>query len=80
MPTDTKRGVVALAAGVVAGVIPNRKSNIAPWILGAIFAVLFTKIIFGDYDRGYQWSFSDLYFITFVGGLGAIGALVVSGL
>jgi hypothetical protein len=58
----------------MAGFIPNNYSNINPLLLGAIFAVLFTKILFGDYDVGYKWTLSDVVFIiinSFEGMLGA---------
>ena len=47
-------------------------------LLGVIFAILFTKIVFGDYDKGYQWTRSDLLFVLIVGGEGALGAWITS--
>ena len=70
------RHIFALVCGIIAGLIPNDKSNIDPRILGSIFAILFTKIVFGDYDKGYQWSTSDILFVIIVGGEGAIGAWI----
>lgn len=70
------RHIFALACGIIAGLIPNDKSNIDPRILGSIFAILFTKIVFGDYDKGYQWSTSDILFVIIVGGEGSIGAWI----
>ena len=74
------RHIFALVCGIIAGVIPNDKSNIDPKLLGFIFAILFTKIVFGDYDKGYQWSKSDIVFAIVVGGEGAIGAWFSSNL
>ena len=71
-----KEHIFALACGIIAGVFSNNKSNIHPLLLGIIFAILFTKLVFGDYDRGYQFSSSDLLFALVVGGEGAIGAWI----
>ena len=66
----------AFLCGLIAGVIPNDKSNIDPRLLGSIFAVLFSKIVFGDYDSGYQWTTSDILFVLIAGAEGALGAWV----
>ena len=71
-----KRHLFAFACGVVGGAIPNTKSNIHPMLLGAILALLMTKIVFGDYDKGYQWTASDILFLLIVGLEGAAGALL----
>lgn len=75
---ELKRHLFALGAGMVGGVIPNDKSNIHPLLMGCILAVLGTKIVFGDYDIGYQWTWSDLAFLFIVGGEGALGAYFTS--
>jgi len=72
------RDLFAFFCGCIAGITPNEKSNIHPLLLGVLFALLFTKIVFGDDDAGYQWSLSDLYFFLIVGGEGALGAFVTS--
>jgi hypothetical protein len=71
-----ERHIFAFVCGLIAGIIPNNKSNIYPPLLGVIFAILFSKIVFGDYDRGYQWTFSDILFVLIVGAEGAIGAWI----
>ena len=58
----------------LAYMIPNNKSNIHPVLMGIILSILATKVVYGDYDKGYQWSINDIYFGLVVGGLGAIGA------
>jgi len=73
-----QRHIFAIACGLIAGIVPNKKSNIYPPLLGFIFAILFTKIVFGDYDKGYQWTMSDIYFVIIVGGEGALGAWLTS--
>lgn len=68
------RQLLALGAGLVGGFVPNNHSNIHPLLMGAILAVLLVKILFGDYDRGYQWTVSDIGFLTLIGGIGALGS------
>ena len=70
------RHILALLTGVVGGLIPNNKSNINPLLMGFILSILLTKIAFGDYDKGYQWSFNDIWFVLIVGGEGALGAFI----
>lgn len=71
-----KRHIFSIGCGVIGGLMPNKKSNIHPVLLGVIFAILFTKIVFGDYDAGYQWTWWDLVFIFITGMEGAIGAIL----
>ena len=71
---NKERNVFAVLCGLVAYLIPNNKSNIHPVIMGIILSIFLTKIVYGDYDKGYQWSVNDIYFVLVVGGLGAIGA------
>ena len=75
-PGHYSRYLVALGTGLVAGAIPNRKSNIHPLVLGVLLAVLVVKILFGDFDAGYQWTTSDLWFAGSVGAIGALGAWI----
>lgn len=75
-----ERHIFAIVCGLIAGIVPNEKSNIDPRLLGAIFAILFSKIVFGDYDRGYQWTLKDIAFVIIVGTEGAFGAWVSSSL
>ena len=75
---DILQHIFSIACGLVAGIIPNTKSNIHPLLLGVIFAILFTKIVFGDYDKGYKWTPSDLLFVLIVGSEGALGAWITS--
>lgn len=68
------RHIVAFLAGAIGGVIPNNKSNIHPLLMGAILAVLAVKVLIGDYDRGYQWSSSDIVFVVITITEGVLGA------
>ena len=71
---NLRRNLFAFTLGGIAGFIPNNKSNIPVWLLGIIFAILATKIVYGDYDIGYQWSFADIIFLIVIGTLGSVGA------
>jgi len=73
-----KRILLASILGFIGGLIPNDKSNIHPVLMGIIFALLFTKIIYGDFDKGYQWSIFDIYFVFIIGGIGALSAYLSS--
>jgi hypothetical protein len=44
--------------------------------MGIILSILLTKIVYGDYDRGYTWSINDIYFVFVVGSLGAVGSWI----
>ena len=68
------RHILAISLGFIGGLIPNEKSNINHLVLGVIFAILFSKILVGDYDTGYHWTYSDILFILIVGTEGLIGA------
>ena len=70
------RHILAIILGAIGGLIPNNKSNIHPYLMGIIIALLFSKIIVGDYDSGYQWSYFDILFILVVGFEGFIGAFI----
>lgn len=72
------RITTAFLLGIVAAFVPNKKSNIHPVLLGAIFGFLFTKILLGDYDSGYTWTLSDLAFFFNTAAAGAVGAAMVT--
>lgn len=73
---ETGRHILAISLGFIGGLIPNKKSNINHLLMGAIFALLFSKILVGDYDTGYQWTYSDILFVLIVGTEGFIGAWI----
>ena len=70
------RHILAISLGFIGGLIPNNKSNINPLLLGVIFSILFSKILVGDYDIGYKWTYSDIIFILIIGTEGFIGAWI----
>lgn len=75
---NAERNMFALMCGLVGGSIPNHNSNINPVLMGFILSILATKVMYGDYDKGYQWTINDIYFVIIVGGLGSFGAWVSS--
>lgn len=76
MILDMERNLFAILCGIVAIFIPNNKSNIHPVVMGVILSILATKIVYGDYDKGYQWSINDIYFVLVVGGFGAFAPFI----
>ncbi len=70
------RHLLALAAGVIGGFLPNKASNIHPLLMGTILGLFFVKVLFGDWDFGYQWTASDVGFVLLTGLEGATGALL----
>lgn len=75
---NPNRHLLAFASGIVGGLIPNTRSNIHPIVLGAVLALLLSKLLFGDYDRGFQWTIRDVWFLCIVGTEGALGAFLTS--
>lgn len=73
---ETNRHLLALSAGIIGGILPNKRSNIHPLLMGCILALFLTKVLYGDYDKGYQFTFSDIFFILIVGCEGALGAFL----
>lgn len=55
--------VFTIAIGYISATIPNAKSNIHPLLMASILGILARKIIYGDFDEGYQWTVSDIYFV-----------------
>ena len=71
---NPNRHLLAVASGILGGLIPNNRSNIHPYLMGAFLSLLLSKLLFGDYDRGYQYTLSDILFVFVVGIEGVIGA------
>ena len=72
-----ERHLIAIASGIIGGAIPNTKSNIHPYLMGAIVAILAVKVFVGDFDKGYSWTWSDVVFILIFGLEGALGAALL---
>jgi len=54
--------IVTIIAGFIGALIPNKLSNIPHLWMSIIIGGLTSKIIYGDFDVGYQWSRSDIYY------------------
>lgn len=60
--------ILTVIGGFLGALIPNKVSNIPHLLMSVIIGSLLSKTIYGDFDRGYQWSYSDIYywFVTIV--------------
>ena len=47
----------------LAALLPSEKSNIHPLLSSVILGVFLSKLFFGDFDEGYNWTINDMYFI-----------------
>ena len=63
---QSKLFISSFMVGYLATLIPNKKSNIHPLIASAIFGLLFAKIVFGDWDRGFQFTYLDIVYSIMV--------------
>ena len=54
--------VTTVVIGYLAALVPNRLSNIPPLVLAVLVGALSSKVIYGDWDRGYAWTWSDAVF------------------
>ena len=71
------RHILAIACGILGGALPNTMSNMHPYLIGAIVAGFIVKMVYGDYDQGYQWTFSDIIFWVITLFEGFIGAFLI---
>ena len=62
MVINYEQVVTTIVGGYIGALIPNSKSNIHPLIMSVIIGSLFSKCIYGDFDVGYQWTISDIYY------------------
>ena len=75
---EMNRHIIAILSGLIGGIIPNNKSNIHPLLMGAILAILAVKVLIGDYDKGYQWTYKDIIFAFITSIEGAFGSILVN--
>lgn len=54
--------IITIIGGFLGALIPNKLSNIPHLLMSVIIGSLMSKTIYGDFDIGYQWSFSDVYY------------------
>ena len=62
MKINYEQIVTTIVGGYIGALIPNSNSNIHPLIMSVIIGSLFSKCIYGDFDVGYQWTISDIYY------------------
>lgn len=74
---DIKRHILSISSGIVGYYIPNNKSNSNPLLNGILFSCFIVKFLYGDLDKGYKWSYSDIIFWFFVIIEGFIGAYFI---
>jgi len=75
---QSKLFISTFMVGYLATLIPNKKSNIHPLVASGIFGLLFAKIVFGDWDRGFQFTNLDIIYgimVIFSAILGGIASL-----
>ena len=72
--------IATIIGGYIGALLPNKLSNIPHLLMAVIIGSLVSKIFYGDFDIGYQWTISDIYywFVTiFESLLGGSAALYV---
>jgi hypothetical protein len=74
----TNRHILAFSSGAFGAYIPNDKSNIHPVVMGAILSLLLSKVLLGDFDRGYQWTLTDIWFAAQALLEGSLGAWIAT--
>ena len=72
---QSKLFISSFMVGYLATLIPNKKSNIHPLVASGIFGLLFAKIVFGDWDRGFQFTYLDIVY-----GIAVIFSAVLGGI
>jgi hypothetical protein len=55
--------VITFMIAYIAALLPSEKSNIPPLLSSLILGVFLSKLFYGDFDEGYAWSTSDMYFV-----------------
>ena len=65
MKINYEQIITTIIGGYIGALIPSNNSNIHPLIMSCIIGSLFSKCIYGDFDIGYQWTLSDLYYWFF---------------
>ena len=70
--------IITIIFGYLGALLPNKNSNI-PRIFSAICLGSFmSKVLYGDWDKGYKWTISDIFYWiitileTIIGGIFAI--------
>ncbi len=54
----------------------SAKSNMPFYLPGIVIGFFASKMIYGDWDLGYQWTISDIFFLLAICFVGFIGAMI----
>ena len=54
--------VSTMIGGYIGALIPGEKSNIPPLLLAVIVGSLVSKVVYGDFDKGYKWTSTDIFY------------------
>lgn len=76
MKINYEQIVTTILGGYIGALIPNKYSNIHRLLMAVIIGSLFSKCIYGDFDIGYQWTISDIYYWFFTIIESVIGGLI----
>ena len=60
--------LTTIIGGYLGALLPNKLSNIPHLMMAMIIGSLFSKIIYGDFDKGFQFTKSDILYwiVTFI--------------
>ena len=59
---QTNLYISTFMVGYLAASTPSKKSNIHPLLASALIGLLYAKLVFGDWDKGFQFTVSDILF------------------
>jgi len=54
--------IVTIIFGFIGALLQNRKSNMHPLLGAVILGGFMSKSLYGDWDKGYKWTISDIAF------------------
>ena len=54
--------IITIIGGYIGALIPNELSNIPHLLMSVIIGSFLSKTIYGDFDIGYKWTLSDIYY------------------
>ena len=76
MTINYEQIITTIVGGYLGAILPNYKSNINPLIMSVIIGSLLSKCIYGDFDTGYKWTKSDIFYWIFTILLSLIGGII----
>ena len=57
-----KQIIVTILFGIIGAIIQSPKSNIHPLLGAVLLGSFMSKSLYGDWDRGYNWTISDIFY------------------